>query len=385
MTVQRARGETYLLYNNHIKSSEKYGGVERIDPVSLETICRSPRLPSGGHTWCGGVLVHENGYLYANNGDRCFKLDPDCNVVVEAKLPQDSAYNSLLSTADGRLVMKNIEHASAGVSKFVVLDPERLEQVGPEVAIPENSMGRIAMDTKAAGQQIYVPGSHHFYRYAYHDGELTLDPDWQPLYRRFASEVQSFSWDSCLADGGCWFLDNGDNEANVTIFGTRPFGLDPPPRGSAFRGRASSPQKLWRIDLDDPDRVSMLEPFKLPRGSIFSPPAFDPIRQIAIAFDTGNGRLGAFRYEPDGRFIKLWARSCRISMQLVLFLDSGELAVNDFERGFDELVILDVESGREKARVATESRTANGMFLSTGWARDVLYCSIGSIARVHLD
>src|SRR5689334_4596384 len=72
MAVQRAPGEIYLLYNNHIDSADKYGGVELIDPMTLETVRRSPRLPSGGHTWCGGIVAHENGFLYLNNGDRCF-------------------------------------------------------------------------------------------------------------------------------------------------------------------------------------------------------------------------------------------------------------------------------------------------------------------------
>jgi len=359
--------------------------VERIDAESLETIRRSPRLPSGGQTWCGGIAAHANGFIYITNGDRCFKLDPDCGVVAEKKLPQDSAYNSFLVMADGRLVMKNIERDADRISKLVVLDPERLDQVGAEVEIPENSMGRIAMDTTDDGQFIYVPGSHHFYRYGYKDGALALDMDWLPRYRTLADYEQSFAWDSCLCDGGCWFLDNGDNEANVVIFGTRPFGVNRPPRGSVFSGLASSPQKLLRIDIGNSRRISVLEPFGMPYGSIFSPPAFDPLRKVAVAFDTGNGQLGAFRYSTDGQFEQLWTRPCRISMQLVLFLDTGEVAVNDFRDGRDEIAVFDVETGAEKGRVATESRTANGMFLSTGWNRDVLYSSIGTIARAYVE
>lgn len=384
MMVQRAAGELYLQYNNHLDSPDKYGGLERIHPVTLQTLARSPRLPSGGHTWCGGVVAHENGHLYLNNGNRCFKLDPDCQVVAEAVLPRDAAYNSLLVMHDGCLVMKNIERDPARPSRLVVLEPERLHAVGPEVAIPENSMGRIAMDTTAAGQFVYVPGSHHFYRYHYERGTLALDAAWQPRYRQLPDDQQSFSWDSCIAGGGCWLLDNGDNEANVAIFGTRPVGVNRPRRGAAFRGLATSPQKLIRLDTADSARRLVLEPFGLPRGSIFSPPAFDPVRSIAVAFDTGNGWLGAWRYAADGAPERLWSRPCRISMQLVLFLDTGELMVNDFQRGRDELVLFDLVTGAEKGRVATDSETANGMFLSTGWNRDVMYCSIGSIARVFV-
>lgn len=383
MVVQRAPGELFLQFNNHISSEEKYGGIERIDPETLQPTARSPRLPSGGHTWCGGVVAHANGYLYFNNGDRCFKLDPDCAVVASTKLPRDSAYNSLLVMADGRLVMKNIERDASRISALVVLDPERLELVGPEVPIPESSMGRIAMDTTSKGQYVYVPGSHSFFRYRYKGGLLDLDHTWAPRYRTRPDAEQSFAWDACLSGGGCWFLDNGDNEANAAIFARRPFGQTLPARGSAFRGLASSPQKLYRVALDDPSHITVLEPFGVPRGSIFSPPVFDPFREIAVAFDTGNGQLGAFRYTRQG-FARLWARPCRISMQMVVFFDTGELIVNDFQNGFDQIAVFDIETGEEKGRAATEGRTANGMFLSPGWQRDVIYCSIGTLARVFV-
>ena len=72
-------------------------------------------------------------------------------------------------------------------------------------------------------------------------------------------------------------------------------------------------------------------------------------------------------------------------MQPILFLDTAELVVNDFRRGRDNVVIYELESGDEISRVATDSRTANGMFLSVGWNRDVIYCSIGSLARVWAE
>jgi hypothetical protein len=385
MMVLRRPGELYLLANNHLDSPERYGLVQRLDPVTLQPLASSPRLPSGGHTWCGGIVAHENGYLYMNNGNRCFKLDADCRVLAQALLPQDAAYNSLLVMRDGNLVMKNIERDARRSSRFVVLEPDRLQQIGSEVAIPEVSMGRIAMDTTADGRQVvYVPGSHHFYRFRYQGGALVRDASWEPLYRTMPDDAQSFSWDSCIAQGACWAQDNGDNEANVAIFSTPIVGTERPRRGAAFRGLSTSPQKLIRIDTADHARMDVLEMFGLPRGSIFSPPAFDPIRNVALGFDTGNGWLGGWRY-AHGRFDTLWTRPCRISMQMVVFLDSGEAMVNDFQQGRDELVLLDIETGTEKGRVATDSSTANGMFLSPGWHRDVMYCSIGSIARAFVD
>lgn len=272
LVVLRAPGEVYMQYTNHLANPEKYGQVELIDAASLEAVRRSPRLPTGGHTWCTALVAHENGYLYLTSGNRCVKLDPYCAVVAEAVLPRDSAYNGLIVAAGGRLIMKNIERDAGQLTTVTVLDPDRLEQTGPETLVPENSMGRIAMDTAPDGRQfVYVPGSHHFFRFAYEPeaGALVADPGWQPRYRSAPDDVPGFTWDSCLADGGCWFLDNGDTEANAVIFGTRPFGQHLPPRGSAFRGFASSPQKLFQVALDDASDIRICMPFGVPRGWYF--------------------------------------------------------------------------------------------------------------------
>ncbi|MBV9321109.1 MAG: hypothetical protein JO106_14575 [Mycobacterium sp.] len=232
LTVLRAPGEMYLLSNNHIADVEKFGQVERIDPVSLAPLAASPRLPTGGHTWCTALVAHANGFLYLTSGNRCFKLDPDdCAVAAETTLPQDAPYNSLLVASDGRLIMKNIERHTDRSTHIVVLDPDKLTQAGPETKLPENSMGRIAMDTVDDQQLIYVPGSHHFYRYRYDHAQASLvkDGHWEPRYRTMPDHQQSFAWDPCLSGGGCWFLDNGDNEANTVIFASHPVGQHVPP------------------------------------------------------------------------------------------------------------------------------------------------------------
>jgi hypothetical protein len=113
-----------------------------------------------------------------------------------------------------------------GRPNLVVLDPDELTQAGPEAKLPENSMGRIAMDTVGDEQLIYVPGSHHFYRYRYDpaQGCLVKNNRWEPLYRVMSDQEQSFAWVSCLYGRACRFLDNGENEANTVVFASRPVG-----------------------------------------------------------------------------------------------------------------------------------------------------------------
>jgi hypothetical protein len=50
--------------------------------------------------------------------------------------------------------------------------------------------------------------------------------------------------------------------------------------------------------------------------------------------------------------------------------------------GHDELVVLDLDSGEEKARVAVPSPSQGFLFPAPGFGRDVYYQSMTTIARV---
>ena len=62
MVVLRAPGEVFVQGNTQ-PWDDTTSWVERIDPVTLATLARSPELP-GGPFWAGGILAHENGDLY---------------------------------------------------------------------------------------------------------------------------------------------------------------------------------------------------------------------------------------------------------------------------------------------------------------------------------
>ena len=82
----------------------------------------------------------------------------------------------------------------------------------------------------------------------------------------------------------------------------------------------------------------------------------------------------------------MWRRNVRPTMQPVVFPESGELVINDYtDKGSDELLVLDLPTGRVKTRVGTGSALANGMFLTAGDERDVYYCTNNAIARISWE
>jgi hypothetical protein len=365
MPVLRAPGEVFV-QGNTPPTGPTTAWVERIDPESLATIVRSPDLPAGPF-WPGGMLAHANGYLYVTYGRHCHKLDPDCALVASRELPHDRPYNSLIALSDGNLVMKDFIRDGSANSHFTLLDPERLEPIDAEVAIPEGSIARISLDRDDAGEFVYVVGDHTVFRYRYERQTLTRDEGWSYRYRTRPDDVQSYGWDPVLAGRRAWFMDNGDNRYQRTLEGT---------------GIATGALQVHAVSTTDASDVLSFEPFGLAGGTIVNPPLVDASRNIIVAYDSGNSRIAAFRYGVG--FERLWEHAFGASCHFLLYDGTGEIAVNDYRDGAEHLVVLDIESGAEKARAATGSTVQCVQFPSAGWRRDIYTCTFTTLSRVFV-
>lgn len=398
MFVIRDQGELYLTGTGPgAAGNGPAGWVERVDPVTLDPLARSGELPAGGHEWCGSVAVHRNGDLYAVNGSHLHRLDPDCNVTAERELPVDHAHNGLLILDDGSLITKDLRlHGTA--STLTVLDPDL--QILATTPLPEPSMGRLAAQPAPdGGSWIYTPGTTRITRHRWQDGNLTIDPDWQPTYR--TADRGGLAWDPTIADGRLWIHDNGNIASVEQRFGSGPDagpGQDPDPghrSASAGGGTLSAaegsagwdePVRLVGIEIANPDQQSIIRPTEHPGGWVIAPPLV--AGGVAVAWDTGNTGLAAFDVSPGASAEMLWFQPFRSSMQPLLYPASGELVTNDFRylddgSTSDDLVVLDVATGRMKARVATGAIRHNGMFLTPGWSRDLYYCGFETVARIE--
>jgi hypothetical protein len=97
MVVRRVVGELYLQGCTPIGTGGgSFGSVQRVDPITLEPMSESPRLPSGGHNWCGAIAVHANGDLGVVNGAYAHRLSPAPQVTAERRLPVDNVHNGHL-------------------------------------------------------------------------------------------------------------------------------------------------------------------------------------------------------------------------------------------------------------------------------------------------
>lgn len=367
MVVLRAPGEVYL-QGSAPPGAPSGAFVERIDPITLETQLRSPDLDAGEQWWPGGIVAHANGFLYVTHGRFCHKLDADLRLVASRELPRAGAYNSLLVLSDGNLVMKNIVRDGSMRSYFSVLEPDRLEHVGGEAEVPEPSIARIAKDIGAHGEMVYVVGDRTIFRYRWDGRSLTHDHTWSFDYRRHPDGEQSYGWDPVLAGGHAWFMDNGDGVFTQSL---------------RDGGVATGPLHVVRVSLDDARDAELFTPFGAAKGTITNPPLYDPQRRVVVAYDSGNALLGGFRFDGPGRFTPLWKHDFGASTHFLLYPDTGEIVVNDHDATIGEqVVVLDVESGRERGRVAIGSPVQSVVFQAPGFERDLYTCTFMTVARV---
>jgi hypothetical protein len=400
MLIRREPGELFALRHTipvgDPLSGRVEGWVERLDPESLEVTASSPRLAAGTY-WPGGIAAHANGDIHMVFGHSAQRLTPDLEVLASRRLPVERPYNSFVLLDSGELVTKDCD-APEGLapSTVSVLDPETLESLAPELELPEPSIARLASD----GRMVIAVGTETVFRLLFDRdaGRLEVDQEWKPRYG--PAPGRSYGWDPVITDEHVFWMDQGRNATDWSMVGT---------------GEAPAPVRLWWARLDDPQALRSVEISGLPYGTESNPPAWDPVGRIVVAYDAGNAVIRAWRLEGD-ELAPLWQKQgFAHAAHLVLYPDTRELVAQDWRSpgflrqttvrrlirpamrrlgrsaavrrysapvGRDSVVLLDLDTGAEKARVKVPSPTQAFLFPAPGFGRDFYYQSMTTIARV---
>jgi hypothetical protein len=368
MTLLGAPGEVYLLTHSALRARlglPTTACVELIDPHSLKTLHKSPRL-KGGPMWPGGMALHRNGNLYVVYGRYAHKLDRACQPLASFKLPVNEAYNSFVILDNGLIVCKNLSDKTN--ARLTVLDAETMQPVCADQDCPEPSIARLS----AIGNSVYVVGVRSLMRYHWDDaaGRLQLDTDWRFDY--VGNSSQTYGWDVVIDGAHAWFMDNGQHRYLYKMLGA---------------GVSQTANRLLRVSLLDASDHSVTEISGLASGSITNPPLVDSQRRIVVAYDSANAVLCAWRFgSSTADLTPLWKKSnFGCASHMILYADSGELIINDYEHYSESVVVLDIESGTEYARINSGGITQGVVFPSPGWGRDVYWSSMGKLARIFVQ
>jgi hypothetical protein len=364
MAVQRERGELYL--QGAVIGPDSTAWLERIDPETLEPLARVEGLPAGPW-WPGGVLAHANGDLYLTQGRWCHRIAADLTVRASRELPRERPYNSLLALPDGSLAMKDMSSDDAAPSQLILLEPEQLEPLTTH-DLPEGSIARISAD----GHTVAVVGMDHLF--ALRCSADGIEEVGRVQYRSLAG--QTYGWDPVMDQAGsAWFLDNGA--------GTEAF-------SGSFVGQTSSTAPLHLVRAPWPPSttagdVELSDVCGDPGGIIANPPIIVEDSHVAIGYDSGHGVMTAWRWTDSGSMRRRWQRQQNHASHALVYPRSGEVVTMDYDvsRGMDQCVVLDVESGAERARVDTGSPIQSVLFPCPGWDRDLFLLTMTTLTRVR--
>ena len=368
--------------------------VERLDPLTLATQSRSPDL-GGGPFWPGGLAAHANGSLYVVHGNHCHRLSADLAPLAYRRLERDRPHNSFVVLRDGSLAIKDLDLDQHEASELVLLDPTTLVPRCTPLTLPEPSVARLSAD----GNTVYVVGTETIWRAHWDGRQLALDEDWRLRYH--GGPRHSYGWDPVIAGGHVWFLDNGAHDYATTM------------RGAA---RSLGPVRLIRVAVADSGNAEIVEVSGTSRGTVTNPPIYDPQRRIAVAYDSGNGIVQAFRLAEDARLRPLWRRELSHAGHMIHYAESGELVLHDYRgpalartgiaravanrssrpanspairralaRGSaDEVIVVDIETGVERARARVPTMFQSVLFPAPGFGRDLYWCTFSTLARLEV-
>ena len=345
--------------------------VEKIDPLTLEPLAQSEQL-AGGPMWPGGMAAHASGSLYVVFGNHAHRLSTDLSVIASVELPRVRPYNSFVILPTGHIATKDFSGPLPGQpngapmdnTELLILDPEDLHIVA-RLELAEPSIARLSAD----GNNIYVVGDHTLIRVMWNGQSLSVDESFNARYRTI--DGQTFGWDTVITDDDAWFLDNGE--------GTQLF-------TGSFRGVgiSTAPLHLVRVNKQT-GHVTLTEICGLPNGIVANPPVVDTKRQIVVGFDSGNGVISGFDYDENSVTLR-WSHEQNHACHMLLIPETGQIITADYrpELGCEQVVVLDITTGAEVARVSTTSPIQSAVFPAIGPHGDIYWCSMTTITRISV-
>ncbi|NNN22290.1 MAG: hypothetical protein HKL80_09865 [Acidimicrobiales bacterium] len=374
MVVTRDPGELYLLRHNPGDSSPCF--VDKLDPITLETIGKSGELP-GGPTWPGSIGVHANGYIYVVFGNHLHKLDNNLTLVSSKSLPKESPYNGFIILDNGNIVTKNfggsrpfhkISPEDRERCQVLLIDPNSLDTID-SVELEEASIARLS----ANDDNIFIVGDKSLFVIRVDiQGHLSIFK--KLTYLNF--EGQSYGWDCVVRNNSVWLLDNGDGSEKYN--------------GSLIsQGVSKSPLHLVHFDLDQ-EIVHFEEICGIQNGLIANPPYFDSEASVAIGFDSSNGYLSAFKFDRnnvDSKMPKLWSKKQNHGSHFLKLPNSPLIVTADYDplEMKEWLVLLDLMTGKEMARIDSTSPLQSVIFPALGFKNDFYWCSFSNVTRVSFE
>ena len=348
------------------KNSVPY--LAKIHPLTMQ-VTQFDMTEGSTINYTGGLLMHENGFVYAVSRSFLYKVDPETmQAVASAPLPLvgDSeeenywtTYNGLQVVASGELVIKGFDFLnSTSVNGWLLLvDPDSLQiDVKQSEAL---SSARLTIQQAPDGSAtLYQVNATQSLRFKITDAGFVLEDDWTRTYRTQGDGTTQAS--SPLLFGKVGQVVFADNTAPGA---TTPINLYVQPVDVE-----ALPASLEGINAFDNSAA----------GFNFFMVAGDPFeRQTLVYYDPINNLLGAHTVLTDGTLERLWERNgvYKVSASPAIVPDRDLLYIDNYQNGTDSLVVLRLSTGEELAAVPLDATLPTIGTIFLGMNEDVYILS----------
>lgn len=339
---------TILLESGQVRTATPY--VARINLRTMQV--KTLDLPMGeALNYPGGIVAHQNGYLYAVATAKLHEIDPKTmSITASIDLPSLSSgsglpidttvYNTLqVSPRNGDLLLKTGAFGS-GNGILVRVDIDSFKVVAQTNTLLGTARSTAVLQDGV--EYVYLPGQTETLRFLANDTSFEPDAsEWSKPYR--------IDGDGSTPGVGMMYF----GTANAVIF----------PNNNTVRIGVEQPLLLGlqsTIDNNVLPRSVNATGTSAPGGSFTMLAGNPALCGIVVAQDAVNGRLAGWRVCEQGTYELLWATdNFRPSIGAAVVINSNRLYVdhrvcrNEEEQKDCKLymVMLDLETGKEIAWV----------------------------------
>jgi hypothetical protein len=300
--------------------------------------------------YTGGLLVHSNGFIYAVARSVLYKIDPSTLKIVRSKrLPlapnsqkkpnENTAYNGIQAAPDGDLILKGWASTGGGPNPpgtLLRINPNSLA-IKAQLITSDVASARMVLATTNGKQYLYFPNTTNSVRFQVTPTGFTYDDSYTQPYESDQTPGSTTASSDVYMGDGVVFSNNTDPTATsaMRMFAENTAG-SPLQSTQAFTSSAPS----WNFFMV----------------------AGDPYKSGIVAVeDQLDGHVSGFMACAGGGSIqKLWENdSLKPSDGMAIDYKTSQLYTDDRRctptgrcRLF--LVVLDLRTGRELARVAVK-------------------------------
>ena len=337
--------------------------VAKIRPNSMSK-ARQVFLTEGTTVnYTGGLLMHQNGFVYAVASSVLYKIHPGSMKIVDsvhlplvdADDPFWTTYNGIQVIASGQIVAKGYHFLNSKVLGWLILvDPDDLSfDVMKQKPVLS---ARLTIDQNSDGETwLYHSNATKTLRFKITEDDFVIDNDWTRVYRVDGDGTTQASSPIFFGELGQTVFAN-----NTLPSPTQPFSL--------FTQPVATP----------PGQLQEFPAFKTKKGGFnFYMIAADPfLQQLVVYYDPINGLLSAHDVAADGTLTKKWeCDTYRPSASPAISPDRDLLYIDDYTGERDDFVVLRLSTGDELARVSLDASSPTIGTIFLGMNEDVYIIS----------